>query len=253
MALGQVPHVATSTVWRWLTADKVKPWRYRTWQHIVEPAAFLARARPILQLYSQAHELMAQGCWLVCLDEKTSIQARQGEQRPRPARPGQPAQVAPRYRRRGAVHLFGGLSVADGQIYGQCRLRKRFVDFQAFITTVIVPAAIQRGVHTVILILDNGSTHAPKRLERWLQAQARQHGWPFTFQVYWLPKHASWLNQLEIWFSILQRKLLKPNHFDSIQALVKNIMAFIRRYNRTAKPIHWSYTVQKLELKLGIN
>jgi len=253
IALGQVSHIATSTVWRWLTAEKIKPWRYHTWQHILDPAAFVVRARPILQLYTRAQELMAQGCWLVCLDEKTSIQARQGEQRPRPSRPGQPMQVAPRYRRRGAIQLFAGLSVADGQIYGRCYQRKRWVDFQTFITAVIVPAAIQRGVHAVVLILDNGSTHAPNRLETWLQEQAQKHAWPFTIQVYWLPKNASWLDQIEIWFSILQRKLLRPNHFDSIQALVRNIMAFIRRYNRTAKPIHWSYTIQKLELKLGIN
>lgn len=253
IALGRVDHIATSTVWRWLAAEKIKPWRYHTWQHILDPAAFLARARPVLQLYAQAPDLLAQGCWLVCLDEKTSIQARQGEQKPRPARPGQPVQVAPRYRRRGAIQLFAGLSVADGQVYGQCRPHKRFVDFQAFITEVIVPAAKRRGVHTVALILDNSSTHAPKRLEAWLQEQAQKHAWPFKVQVYWLPKNASWLDQIEIWFSSLQRKLLRPNHFDNVQALVKNIMAFIRRHNRTAKPIQWSYTVQKLELKLGIN
>lgn len=253
IALGQVTHIAPSTVWRWLTADKIKPWRYHSWQHIVEPATFLVRARPVLQLYAQAQDLLAQGFWVVCVDEKTSIQARQREQPPRPPNAAHPGQVSPRYRRRGAIQLFAGLSVADGQVYGQCRCRKRLVDFQAFITTVIVPAAIQRGVHRLALILDNGPTHAPKRLEAWLREQGQKHAWPFTIQVYWLPKNASWLDQIEIWFSVLQRKLLRPVHFDSVQVLVKCITAFIRRYNRTAKPIHWSYTVQKLELKLGMD
>ena len=72
-----------------------------------------------------------------------------------------------------------------------------------------------------------------------------------TIKVYWLPNNASWLDQIEIWFSILQRKLLKPNDFESLQALEKAIRSFIRYCNRSAKPIHWTYTVDKLEQKLG--
>jgi transposase len=110
---------------------------------------------------------------------------------------------------------------------------------------------LRRGVHTVALILDNGSTHAPKQLERWLEEEAQRRGWPLQVQVYWLPKNASWLDQIEIWFSILQRKLLKPNDFESVRALVRDIGSFVRYHNRTAKPIHWTYTVEKLEQKLG--
>jgi transposase len=74
-----------------------------------------------------------------------------------------------------------------------------------------------------------------------------------AIQVYWLPKNASWLDQIEIWFSILQRKLLNPNHFESLDNLQTAIELFIAFYNRFAKPINWSYTVEKLEHKLGIN
>jgi transposase len=161
--------------------------------------------------------------------------------------------VSPRYKRRGALNLFAGLSVADGQIYGQCHARKRFVDFQTFLSTVIIPEALRRGVHTLALILDNGSTHAPKQLEQWLQEQVKTNGWPLTIQIYWLPTNASWLDQIEIWFSILQRKLLQLNHFTSLETLRQAIMDFIAYYNQTAKPIKWSYTVQKLEQKLGVN
>ena len=77
--------------------------------------------------------------------------------------------------------------------------------------------------------------------------------WPLKVQVYWLPKNASWLDQIEIWFSILQRKLLNPNDFESLRALEKSIRSFIRYYNRVAKPIHWTYTVEKLEQKLRAN
>jgi transposase len=161
--------------------------------------------------------------------------------------------VSHRYERQGALHLFGGLSVADGEAYGQCRARKRFVDFQAFLLEVIIPEALRRGIHTLALILDNSTTHAPKQLEQWLQEQIEANGWALNIQVYWLPKNASWLDQIEIWFSILQRKLLQPNHFETLDDLKQAILDFIAYYNRTAKAIQWSYTVEKLEEKLGTN
>jgi len=253
MALGLVAQIAVSTVWRWLAADRLKPWRYHSWQHILDPQAFLQRARPILRLYQRARELLEKGVWVVCLDEKTSIQARQREPSPDPALPGQPVRLSPRYKRRGALQLFAGLSVADGVVQGLCRGRKRFVDFQAFLLQVIVPEALRRRVRTLALILDNSTTHVPKRLERWLSEQRQAHGWPLTIEVYWLPKNASWLAQIEIWFSIRQRKLLQPNHFRSPEALEQAILAFIDYHNQTTRPIQWSYTIEKLEQKLGAN
>lgn len=253
VALGVVRQIAASTVGRWLAAETIKPWRYHPWQRILDPQAFLERARPILRLYEQAPQLLQEGVWVICVDEKTSIQARQREETPLPAVPEHPVYFSPRYWRRGALHLFAALSVADGKVYGQCRLRKRFVDFQAFLLGVIVPEALARGVHTLALILDNGSTHAPKQLEAWLQAQIAAHSWPLDIQLYWLPKNASWLDQMEIWFSILQRKLLQPNHFERLGRLRQEILAFIDRYNQTAQPIQWSYTTEKLEQKLKTN
>lgn len=243
--------VSASTVGRWLRADKLQPWRYRLWQHIHDPAAFLERAKPVLQLYANASSLLRQGTWVVCVDEKTSIQARAAEQAPRATCRSHCQRQSPRYKRGGARHLIAGLSVADGLVFGQSRTRKRFVDFQSFITTELVPAAQQRGVHTVALVLDNGTTHAPKQLEGWLRQQSAKKGWGVSFQVYWLPKNASWLDQIEIWFSILQRKLLEPNHFVSTDALEQAMAEFISYYNQTAKPIKWTYTVEKLERKLG--
>ena len=75
----------------------------------------------------------------------------------------------------------------------------------------------------------------------------------FTVQVIWLPKYASWLDQIEIWFSVLQRKALTPNHFVDLEALKQRILEFIAHYNCSAKPIHWSYTVTKLEEKFATN
>lgn len=253
IVLGAVFHIAGSTIGRWLATERIKPWRYHAWQHILEPHAFLERARPVLWLYQRAQEWLAAGVWAVCVDEKTSIQARTGTERPAAAIPEQPMHVSARYERKGALQLFAGLSVVDGQVYGQCRQRKRFVDLQAFLLEVIIPEALRRGVEVLALIVDNGPTHAPKQLERWLAAQVRTHGWPLAIQVFWLPKNASWLDQIEIWFSALQRKLLQPNHFESLGDLEQAIMAFITHCCQKAKPIQWSYTVEKLETKLGMN
>jgi len=248
-----VVSIATSTVGRWLASEKISPWRYHSWQHILDPQAFLERARPILRLYEKAKTLLKKGIWVICVDEKTSIQARKRPQKPDPAVPGHPVRVSHRYKRKGALNLFSALSVADGKVYGMCRLRKRFVDFQAFLLGTVIPEALARGVHTVALILDNSTTHAPKQLERWLKEQIKVNGWALNIQVYWLPTNASWLDQIEIWFSILQRKLLQPNHFQRLGNLRQDILDFITYHNETAKPIQWTYTVEKLARKLGAN
>jgi len=253
VALNLVTSLSVSTLARWFATEKLKPWRYHSWQHILNPETFLERARPVLQLYAQAKELLASGIWVVCADEKTSIQAREPEQATRPAQPGKPVLVAPRYHRRGFLHLFAALSVADGYKLGQTFECKCFADFQTFLLESLVPEAIRRGVHKVKLILDNGTTHAPKQLQPWLDVQAQLNNWPFTIEVLWLPANASWLDQIEIWFSVLQRKLLQPNDFDSCDKLAEAIFDFIRCENQSPKPINWTYTVQKLQAKLGIN
>jgi hypothetical protein len=150
-------------------------------------------------------------------------------------------------------HLMAGLSVADGLVAGRCSTRKRFVDFRAFLEEVIIPEALRRQVQKVILILDNEPMHAPKQLARWLDEQVIALKGELTLEVLWLPVNASWLDQIEIWFSILQRKLLQPNHFLSTASLEQSISDFIAYYNQTAKPIKWSYTIEKLERKLGAN
>ena len=246
-----LPTIQARTIGRWLSAEQVRPWRFHSWQRIQNPETFLQRARPVLRLYEHATSLLEQGTWVVCTDEKTSIQAREAEQVPRPALKGHPVYQSPRYHRRGALQLMAALSVADGLVYGQCHPRKRFVDFRTFLETVIIAEAQRRRVQTVALILDNGSTHAPKQLPLWVKEWATKSDGKLTIQLYWLPPNASWLDQIEIWFSLLQRKLLQPKHFTSLNELEQAIVDFIIYYNQTAKPLKWSYTVEKLEHKLA--
>ncbi len=240
--------VSPSTVGRWLRAARLRPWRYRMWQQIHDPATFLARARPVLNAYAHARTMLTQGTWVVCVDETTSIQARDAVMAPDPPIAGAPMRQSPRYHRRGARQLMAGWSVAEGQVIGCCTERKRFADFQHFLTAALLPEAIRRQAPPgAVLILDNGPTHAPKQLAAWIQAQ----NWPVTVQILWLPPNASWRDQIEIWFRVLQRKLLTPNHFASVEALEQAIAAFIAAHNAQARPITWTYTSNKLEEKLG--
>src|SRR5262245_49565667 len=112
--------VSAATIGRWLAQEQIRPWRYRMWQHIHDPVAFLARAPPAFPLCAAATALLPRGTWLVCVDEKTSIQAREDEQAPRPTTRRHARHQSPRYKRRGARHLIALLSVADGQVVGQC-------------------------------------------------------------------------------------------------------------------------------------
>src|ERR1043165_1416259 len=117
--------------------------------------------------------------------------------------------------------------------------------------TVVVVEAKRREIKTIALILDNGSTHASKQLPQWGKELAEKAEGKLTVQLYCLPPNAAWLDQIEIWFSLLQRHLLQPNHFTSRGELEQAISDFIARYNQTAKPLQWSYTVEQLEHKLA--
>ena len=105
---------------------------------------------------------------------------------------------------------------------------------------ILIPQALARGMHTVNFIVDNGPTHAPKQLEGWLHHFPIVQEGKLTFEVFWLPTNASWLDQIEIWLSILQRKRLQPHHFGSLPELEQAITDLIAYSNQEAKPIKWT-------------
>jgi transposase len=238
-----VAGIAPSTGCRWLRADKIKPWRYHSWQHSTAPQ-FVEKAVPVLDLYAQAPTLQAQGELTVCADEKTSIQARQRVTPTNTAGPGEVMQVADRYKRMGALQLFCALVVANGLTFAQTRTTKKFVDFKAFLQAFF-QSALCAGITVLHLILDNGPTHAPKQLGAWLASLELA----FEVRIYWLPKHASWLDQVEIIFSKVQRDLLTPSDFPSLVALERDLAAYFAELNTHPKPIKWTYTKTKLLAK----
>jgi transposase len=240
-----VEAISPGTVRRWLRADKIKPWRYHSWQHSTDPQ-FVEKATPVLDLYAQAPVLQAQGELTVCADEKTSIQARQRVTATKAAAPGEGMQVADRYKRMGALQLFCALVVASGLTFAQTRAGKKFADFKAFLLAFF-QSALCAGVHVLHLILDNGPTHAPKQLGTWLTSLELA----FEVRIYWLPKYASWLDQVEIIFSKVQRDVLTPNDFPSTLALEKTLQTYFAALNRHPKPIQWTYTKTKLLAKFA--
>jgi DDE superfamily endonuclease len=242
---GITSNISAATVKRWLHADQIKPWQYRSWQQPTDPR-FLEKAIPILQLYERAQDLSRKGHIVVCVDEKTSIQARQATGGTMPASPGYALRVGDRYQRRGAVQLFAGLLVHRGETLARCFERKRFNEFQVFLRMLFASLWCKR-IRLLHLILDNGSTHAPKQLATWI----RTLGLPFDVRLHWLPVHASWLDQIEIVFSVLQRKVLMPNDFASPEHVQRRILTFFAQRNRTARPIHWSYTPKQLMARFG--
>lgn len=238
-----VTTIAPSTIRRWLRADKIKPWRYHSWQHSTDPQ-FVEKAVPVLDLYAQAPVLQAQGELIVCTDEKTSIQARQRLTATKAAAPGAVVHVADRYKRMGALQLFCALVVASGLTFAQTCTTKKFADFKAFLHAFF-QSTLGAGITVLHLILDNGSTHAPKQLGTWLASLEL----PFEVRLYWLPKYASWLDQVEIIFSKVQRDLLTPNDFPSRVALERDLATYFAELNTHPKPIKWTYTNTKLLAK----
>lgn len=242
--LGVVAAISARTVARWLRADKLKPWRFRSWITPKDLATFLERACPVLDLYERvATGAVTPGEVVLSVDEKTSIQAR-AHATYTPTGPGEPAHLEHTYKRQGAVHLIAALNVVTGAVSGRVVADKRFVEFSAFVRDLLT-TALRQGARRIHLILDNGSTHRPTYLAQWLAENFP--GVPV--ELHWLPVRSSWLNQVEIFFGILQQQALTPNDFPSTPAVTRRILDFIAYRNENARPIEWTYTSRQLRAK----
>ena len=242
--LGVAAAISARTVARWLRADQLKPWRFRSWITPKDLTTFLERACPVLDLYERvATGAVRSGEVVLSVDEKTSIQAR-AHATYKPAGRGEPAHLEHTYKRRGAVHLIAALSVVTGVVSGTVVADKRFVEFAAFLRPLLT-TVLQQGARRIHLILDNGSTHRPKYLAQWMA-----ENFPGVLvELHWLPVRSSWLNQVEIFFGILQQQALTPNDFPSTAAVTHRILDFIAYRNEHARPIAWTYTSRQLRAK----
>ena len=176
---------------------------------------------------------------VVSLDEKTGIQAKAPIAPDTPPEPGQPARRESEYTRNGTQCLFAALKVHHGEVLGMASKTRNRWDLIRFLDLLDADIPVVDG-QKIVAVSDNLSTRGTAEVEQWLTEHPR---WSFQFT----PKHASWLNQIEIFFSILWRRLLKHGIFTSEEDLAQQMLAYIETYNQTAKPFKWTYTGKTLE------
>jgi hypothetical protein len=241
VARGIVERVSGVTVWRWLSADAIRPWNYRSWVFPRDPQ-FRQKAGPILDLYEGRWDgqLLQPGDFVVCADEKPSIQARARTHSSRPAKPGGGELVEHEYERKGALCYLAAWDVRRAKIFDRCAPADGIAPFDALVEQFMGFEPYSKA-QRVFLIVDNGSAHRGKASINRLQGD-----WPNVIVVH-TPVHASWLNQAEIYFSIAQRKVLQPNNFADLDTLEQALLAFGRRYEQIAKPFEWKFTRRDLD------
>jgi transposase len=231
-----VEAISVTTVWRWLSEDALKPWRYRSWIFPRDPD-FERKAGLVLDLYRGRWqgEPLRPDEHVVCADEKTSIQARARIHPGSPPAPGRAVRVEHEYERAGALAYFAAWDVHRAQVFGRCEPRTGIAPFGRLVDQVMAQEPY-RSASRVFWVVDNGSSHRGTRCE----ARLRER-WP-QIRVVHTPIHASWLNQVELYFSIVQRKVLDPNEWCSLAALEAAILAFGERYSTIATPFEWRFT-----------
>jgi len=237
-----VCEASASTIARWLREDALKPWQHRSWIFPTDPA-FPEKAGPVLDLYQGRWQgrLLHPGEFVICADEKPSIQARQRIQETLPPAPRSRGQrVEHTYQRKGALTYLAALDIGRRggrrpRVFGRSEPRGGIAPFDRLVRQVMSkePYASARRVFWIV---DNGSSHRGRKA-----VQRLERRWPNLVLVH-LPVHASWLNQLEIYFSIVQRKLLEPNDFDNLADVARTLNAFEHHWNEVAEPFDWRFT-----------
>ena len=210
VASGLVAKISGTTLWRWLGQDALRPWRHRSWIFPRDPH-FARKAGRVIDLYQRRWKGAALGPrdYVLCVDEKTSIQARRRKHRSLPPAPGRPIYVEHEYARAGALAYLAAWDVHRARLFGRCERKNGIAAFERLIVQVMGQEPY-RSARRVFLIADNGSSHRGRRSRPTGSAPR----WPNIVLVH-TPVHASWLNQIEVYFSVVQRKLLTPSDFDS--------------------------------------
>jgi hypothetical protein len=233
---GIVAEISGSTIWRWLDQDAIRPWTYRSW---IFPRApdFEAKAARVLDLYARRFEgkRLRGDEFVISADEKTSIQARCRCHPTLGASASRAMRVEHEYRRGGALQYLAAWDCHRARIFGRCEPKTGIAPFGRLVRQVMStePYASARRVFWVV---DNGSSHRGEASIR------RLEGAYDNLRLIHCPVHSSWLNQIEIYNSIIQRKVLTPNDFTDLGEVEGRLAAFERLYEQTAKPFEWKFT-----------
>ncbi len=242
---GLVAEISGTTVWRWLAQDAIRPWQYRSWIFPRDPQ-FAEKAGRVLDLYAGkwGHHRLRPDEYVLCADEKPSIQARIRLQASLPPAPKHSMRVEHEYRRAGALTYLAAWDVHRAKLFGRCEPRSGIDAFEGLVDQVMRQSPYCEA-RRVFWILDNGSAHRGQPC-----IQRLRKAWPRLTPVH-LPIPASWLNQIEIYFSIVQRKVLTPNDFLSLQAVEERLLQFQQHYQQIALPFQWHFTRKDLNKMLA--
>jgi hypothetical protein len=242
---GLVAEISGATLWRWLSTDALRPWQHRSWIFPRDPN-FAAKAGLVLDLYERIWEgaPLAATDFVISADEKTSIQARRRKQPTLPPAPNRPIRVEHEYFREGAWTYLAAWDVHRAKVFGRCELKNGMAPVERLVSEVMNQEPY-KSARRVFWIMDNCSAHrGQKAVERF------RTKWRNAILIH-TPVHASWLNQVEIYFSIVQRKVLTPNDFSSLADLEQRLLAFQIHYQQSASPFKWTFTRRDLHALLA--
>jgi transposase len=241
-----VSSISRETVRRILADNQLKPWRYHLWlsPKVPRDEAFIQTVRIIVALYTRELEEWEM---VLCVDEKTNLQPRPRLASSLGTRPGQALRLEHEYKRAGALNLLAAFDTRSGKVYGYTAERKRQLEFITFLEQV--DQAIEKTITRIYIVLDNVPMHKGKQVMAWLTAHPR-------FNFVHPPVHCSWINQVEQWFSILQRKRFGIVNFKNLGELAERIAAFISEWNEKAHGFKWTKQkgaklIERFEQKLG--
>ncbi|MEV2270869.1 IS630 family transposase [Nonomuraea africana] len=233
---GLAAKISASTVRRILAEDTLKPWQHQSWIFIRDPA-FAAKATRVLDLYARRWDDIPLGDdeYVISADEKTSIQARCRCHPTLPPGRARMMRINHDYDRGGALAYLAAYDVHRAHVFGRCSPKTGIVPFMDLAEQVMTQEPYA-SAKRVFWIVDNGSSHRGKTA-----ADRLTERFPNAVMVH-TPVHASWVNQVEIFFSIVQRKVVSPNDFTGLDQVEDRLIAFERRYNETARPFRWKFT-----------
>lgn len=241
---GITASISGTTIWRWLSTDAIKPWQHRSWIFPRDPD-FAPKAARVLDLYARRHHdtPLRPDEYVISADEKTSIQARIRKHATTPPTPSQPARVEAEYFRGGSLAYLAAWDVHRAKVFGRCEATTGIDPFDRLVDQVMTtePYATARRVFWVV---DNGSSHRGQA-----SIDRLQHRWP-KLRLIHLPVHASWLNQVEIYFSVVQRKVVSPNDFHNLDEVEARLLDFQQYYEQIATPFEWKFTKDDLNALL---
>ena len=230
-SMAETTGLTQNAIWRIWRTFGLQPHRQETFKLSTDPF-FIEKVRDVVGLYMHPPE----HALVLCVDEKSQVQALDRTQPLLPMRPGSPEKRTHDYYRHGTTSLFAALDVASGEVVGRCYRQHRHQEFLRFLKVIDKEFSKEMELH---LILDNYQTHKTPEIQRWLIRHPR-------FQLHFIPTSTSWLNQVELWFAQITKQRIRRGSFNAVRELEQAILDYIENHNHNPKPFVWTATADMI-------